>query len=196
VWRVDRFGRSLNDGVQIIERIRRAGGRFYSVQDGLDIDTEAGRLALRVLLSVAEFHLEGLRASWDAAREHAIGRGGMHLAKTVPVGYRRTGSGRLLPHPMHGVVIAELYERRAVGESVHTVCRFLEDHGVRTGKGNPGWSTSALSKPLRSRVYLGEVYHGDYRNAHALPPLTSGGRRGSPSSASTRRGGAARMRRQ
>src|SRR5215216_54339 len=50
VWRVDRFGRSLSDGVRTIERIRSAGGGFWSVQDGLDIDTDAGRLVLGILL--------------------------------------------------------------------------------------------------------------------------------------------------
>src|SRR5688572_2403673 len=78
VWRVDRFGRSLSDGVQTIERIERiraVGGRFHSVQDGLDISTDAGRLVLRILLSVAEYQLDGMRAGWDAARERAIRRG-------------------------------------------------------------------------------------------------------------------------
>src|SRR5215210_3194791 len=35
VWRVDRFGRSLLDGLQHIERIRGSGGRFCAVGDGL-----------------------------------------------------------------------------------------------------------------------------------------------------------------
>jgi DNA invertase Pin-like site-specific DNA recombinase len=75
VWRVDRFGRSLGDGVRTIERIRAVGGGFYSVQDGLDISTDAGRLVLRILLSVGEYQLDGVRAGWDVARERAIRRG-------------------------------------------------------------------------------------------------------------------------
>jgi hypothetical protein len=43
---------------------------------------------------------------------------------------------------------------------------------VLTGKGNPGWSTSAVSKMLRSRVYLGEVFSGRYVNAGAHRALT------------------------
>ena len=171
VWRVDRFGRSLNDGVQIIERIRSAGGGFYSVHDGLDIDTEAGRLALRILLSVAEFQLEGIRAGWDAAREHAIRRG-VHLNHIVPVGYRKTRSGRLRPHPRNARIMTELYRRRAGGDSLNTLARHLESENVLTGKGNPGWSASALSHTLRSRVYLGEVRSGPYVRSDAHEPLT------------------------
>src|SRR3954451_9054578 len=35
VSRVNRFGRSLIDGLILIERVRQSGGRFYSVSDGL-----------------------------------------------------------------------------------------------------------------------------------------------------------------
>jgi site-specific DNA recombinase len=69
VWRVDRFGRSLSDGLRIVEHVRDIGGGFYSVQDGLDIETDAGRLALQILLSVAEYQLDVSRANWATARE-------------------------------------------------------------------------------------------------------------------------------
>lgn len=171
VWRVDRFGRSLSDGLHIIERIRAAGGGFYSVHDGLDVDTEAGRLALRILLSVAEFQLEGIRAGWDAAREHAIRRG-MYLSHSVPVGYRKTRAGRLRPDPRTGPIMAEVYRRRAAGDSLLTLSRYLQDNNVLTGKGNRFWSSSAVSQILRSRVYLGEVRSGPYVHPNAHSPLT------------------------
>jgi DNA invertase Pin-like site-specific DNA recombinase len=171
VWRVDRFGRSLLDGVRTIERIRAVGCGFYSVHDGLDVDTDAGRLVLRILLSVAEYQLDGIRAGWESAREHAIARG-VYTGTTVPVGYRRARSGRLRPDPATAPVMTKLFARRARGDTLRTLCRFLESEGVRTGKGNPGWTTSSLSCVLRMRVYLGEVYCGPARKAAAHPVLT------------------------
>lgn len=171
VWRVDRFGRSLSDGLRTIERIRGAGGEFYSVQDGLDIGTDAGRLVLRILLSVAEYQLDGVRAGWDAARERAIQRG-LYLNHRVPVGYRKTRAGRLRPHPRTAPIMAEVYRRRAAGDSLLTLCHYLADQRVLTGKGNPGWGTGTLSHLLRSRAYLGEVHSGPYSKAGAHAPLT------------------------
>jgi DNA invertase Pin-like site-specific DNA recombinase len=171
VWRVDRFGRSLDDGVRLIKRIRAVGGGFYSVQDGLDISTDAGRLALRILLSVAEFRLDGIREGWDTARQRAIRRG-VRLNSPVPVGYRKTRSGRLRPHPTTGPLMTELYRLRAGGDSLRTLCRLLESHHVKTGRGNPGWSEGPLSHMLRSRVYLGEARSGRFVNDHAHAPLT------------------------
>lgn len=172
VWRVDRFGRSLSDGVRVIERIQQAGGGFYAVQEGLDIGTEAGRLVLRILLSVAEYQREGIRASFDIARERAVRRG---ANQNGIVGYRKTRSGRLRPDPKTGPLVAEIFRRRAAGETLNDLCRVLEQQNVRTGKGNLGWSSSALGHMLKSRAYLGEVRSGPYVNTAAHPPLIDSG---------------------
>src|SRR5215211_2019147 len=76
VWKVDRFSRSLIDGLEIIKRVRRAGGEFFSVRDGFDTSTESGRLMLRFLLAMGESHLEQMGANWEIAQLKVIERGG------------------------------------------------------------------------------------------------------------------------
>jgi DNA invertase Pin-like site-specific DNA recombinase len=44
VSELDRFGRSLVDGLAAIERIQAAGGTFVSVNNGFDLSTDNGRL--------------------------------------------------------------------------------------------------------------------------------------------------------
>lgn len=131
------------------------------MQDGLDIRTDAGRLALRILLSVAEFRLDGIREGWEVAREHASAED--PRGWPTPVGYRKTRGGRLRPHPRTAPIISELYRRRVAGESLLRCCEFLERERVLTGKRNPGWSPSALSNMLRSRVYLRRGVFGPLR---------------------------------
>ena len=53
VARLNRVGRSLDEALDAIERIQAAGGTFVSVCDGVDLGTPAGRVILRLLLSVA-----------------------------------------------------------------------------------------------------------------------------------------------
>ena len=62
--KLDRFGRSLMDGLQLIDRIRDAGGTFASVQDGFDLGTDTGRLVLRIMFSMAEYELDRVRGGW------------------------------------------------------------------------------------------------------------------------------------
>lgn len=91
VAKLDRFGRSLIESLQAIERIRCAGGTFAAVQDGLDLTTETGRLALRIMLSTAEWQLDRIREQWHTARASAISRG-VHTGAQAPFGYVRDPS--------------------------------------------------------------------------------------------------------
>jgi hypothetical protein len=152
-----------------IDRVRAVGGGFYSVEEGLDVNTDAGRLVLHILLSTPEYNLASTRAGWEEARARVIRRGA-HTGHPTPVGYRRTRAGRLTPDAQTAPVITEVYRRRAAGETLGLLCRYLADRGVRTGKGNPGWSTGTLSKMLKSPVYLGEVHSGTYVRADATSP--------------------------
>jgi Resolvase, N terminal domain len=100
VAKIDRFGRSLMNGLAAIERVTDAGGIFASVQDGLDLSTDTGRLVLRIMLSMGEWELDRVRANWAVACGRAIARG-VHVG-TVPFGYRRRDDGRLLVDPSPG----------------------------------------------------------------------------------------------
>lgn len=170
VSKVDRFGRSLLSGLAAIERVRAAGGTFVAVEDGLDMSTDTGRLVVRVLLSLGEWESERIATSWEHAHARAIARG-VYSAPGAPVGYRRTRSGRLRPDPRTAEVIADVFRRRADGETGASLARSLEARGVRTGQGHPGWPPAAIRRLLANRAYLGEVSYGSHVNEHAHPPL-------------------------
>jgi DNA invertase Pin-like site-specific DNA recombinase len=171
VAKVDRFGRSLVNSLLAIRRIQQAGGRFVAVADGLDAGTDAGRLVLRIMLSMAEFELERQRTGFEIAKARAIERG-LYIGAHVPVGYAKTPSGHLTPDPRTARLITQLYKRRAAGESIETLRSWLESRGVRTAKGNPGWSGTTTRNLLKRRVYLGEVFYGRYVREGAHPALT------------------------
>lgn len=170
VSKVSRFGRSLIDGLVAIDRIRGAGGTFYSVADGFDTGTDAGRLVLRIMLSMAEWEIDRTRADWAVAKEQAIKRG-VSIASCVPPGYRKTRTGRLLPDPRTGPVMAEVFRRRADGVPVPHLCRFLETEGVLTAHDNPGWNTTSLYRVLSNRVYIGELRGQGLVRVDVHPPL-------------------------
>ena len=45
---VNRFGRSLLSGLAAMVRVKAAGARFVSVQEGSDTSTDSGRLVLHI----------------------------------------------------------------------------------------------------------------------------------------------------
>jgi DNA invertase Pin-like site-specific DNA recombinase len=166
----DRFGRSLIDGLTAIERIQSAGGTFVSVNEGLDLRTDTGRLVMRIMFSMGEWELDRLRGRWHAARRHAVARG-VHMAARPPTGYVWDAKRRLRSDPLVAPVVAKLFHRRAEGASIRALCDLLALEAVRTPTGKARWSGGAVHLLLKNRVYLGELYHGALVNPNSHEPL-------------------------
>jgi DNA invertase Pin-like site-specific DNA recombinase len=169
VAKLDRFGRSLVDGLANIERLTDAGGVFVSVQDGLDLSTPTGKLVMRIMLSMAEWELDRIRDNWSVARARAIDRG-VHLT-AAPIGYRKKKDGRLVPAEPAALVISELFRRRAEGATLGSLLHQLNESGLRTGRGGTRFVEGSLRGILANRTYLGEVRSGPFVNESAHPPL-------------------------
>lgn len=170
VAKLDRFGRSLKDGLVNIERIEAAGGTFVSVQDGLDLGTPTGKLVLRIMLSMAEWELDRVRGNWDTAKGQAVSRG-CFISTWVPLGYVRDDDGHLHPDPEAAPVVAEVFRRRAAGERIADLCRFLNAAELTSAKGNKYFVNTSVSGILQSRAYLGESQNGQHLNTSAHEPL-------------------------
>jgi DNA invertase Pin-like site-specific DNA recombinase len=105
---------------------------------------------LRIMLSLAEWELDRIRRSWDAAREKAIARG-VFMGARPPTGYLRGDDGRLYPDPHNGPLVAELFALRARRVPLKQLCLFLEDNGVLTPWGNSTWPSAERSSARKLR---------------------------------------------
>ncbi len=168
VARLDRFGRSIVDGLRAIQRIEQAGGTFASVGEGFDLGTSTGRLVLQVLFSIGEWELGRVRGNWKVARERAISRG-VYIANE-PLGYRKAKDGRLLIDSREAPLIREIFERRTRGEHLHEIAAQLNGRGERTRRGSL-FRPSNLSRVIQNPAYRGEAHHGAYRNRDAHQPI-------------------------
>jgi DNA invertase Pin-like site-specific DNA recombinase len=69
---LDRLSRSLQDLIELVAQLRRAGVGFRSLHESLDTTTPGGRLVFHVFAALAEFIreliVEGTREGLDAAR--------------------------------------------------------------------------------------------------------------------------------
>jgi hypothetical protein len=152
----------------MIQRIEAAGGTLISVQDGFDLATSTGRLIFQILLSIGEWELNRIRASWNEARGRAISRGA-HLGSD-PFGYRSGEDGRLCVDTEEAALIRTIFNQRAAGLPCKAIARALTDSGALTRLGVP-FSDSAILKMIRNPAYKGEVRHGNFRNPDAHEPI-------------------------
>lgn len=167
VYRLSRLGRGLKRVVETAERLEAAGVVVISVNEGFDRSTPAGRMMFNLLASFDEYE-RALRGEYWAGSQRRASERGVLLART-PFGYRRSDDGLLEPDPETAPVVAELFARRAGGQTIESLCRWLDDAAPRPdGK---RWQTSRVSQSLRLRVYLGEITR-DGRTQHGThPPL-------------------------
>lgn len=191
VMAIDRFARSTADGYRVIKAIVNRGQVFASCRERIDPRTPEGRYMLRSFLSNAELFLEQMEARWESAKGRAIARGA-HIGPT-PNGYLKvdplpskpthispidsaamggpTGPGLLVPRPVYGAAMSDLFERGAAGRHGDSaLAQWMTKQTPREG-GAP-WSPTEVRRWLSNRIYLGEVRYGPLVNAKAHKPLT------------------------
>jgi DNA invertase Pin-like site-specific DNA recombinase len=95
VWKLDRFGRSVQEFVDRVLLLDRAGVRFIAVTQGIDTDqgSPAGKLLMHILAAIAEFERDLIRERVKAGVAEAK-RKGKHCGRPKRV-FRRDEAVRM-----------------------------------------------------------------------------------------------------
>jgi DNA invertase Pin-like site-specific DNA recombinase len=108
VTKLDRFGRSTWELLDLIKRIGEAGAAFRSIGDALwDTSTSQGRLLLTMLAGIAEFERDLIRERTGEGRKRAMAKGVRFGRKPKLSPYQR----------------AEALKRRAAGETLAEIAK-------------------------------------------------------------------------
>lgn len=171
-----RFGRDTLETLQAAKRIKEAGGRLVTVEDGVDSSQASGKLVITMLAALAEQELDARREGWRVARGSAVKRG-VHVAPT-PIGYSRTRrDGRLTLDPETAPFINAAFRVRAEGKSWGQIADFLTQNGVlpraRKGRKSVAWSRQGVWSLIKNPVYKGEARSGEFVTANAHEPIVS-----------------------
>lgn len=162
VARLNRFARNAADATAIANRIELAGGEFVSAHERLD-NGPYGRFTRTIFFAMGELEADVIRENWAVAQANALGEG-RSVTPWAAAGFEfeRRGKQRfLVPHRAYAPLVAEAFERRARGDDVADVARFLREHEVPNSRGRSVWTTAETSRLLKRRIYIGELRHGD-----------------------------------
>ncbi len=89
VWRLDRLGRNLKHLVTLLDELQALGVGFVSLDEGIDLQTPAGRLQLHILAALSEFEkariAERVAAGLARARRDGtrLGRPEKHVPERI-----------------------------------------------------------------------------------------------------------------
>ena len=188
VMRIDRFARTVPEGAAIARELVDMGQVFASCQERIDPRTPTGRYMLTAFLANGELFLDQMKASWKVAKRRAVERGAP--IGPTPFGYLRVKSppvkpnqvspaeaasltgrepavGTVIPDPVTGPLVVEVFRRSAAGESVGEIAEWLRGRYVPEGR-RP-FSGNEVRRWLTNRFYLGEIHYGEF--AGQVEPL-------------------------
>jgi DNA invertase Pin-like site-specific DNA recombinase len=125
VWKLDRFGRSLKELIELVNGLRERDIEFVSLRESLDTTTPGGKLVFHVFASVAEFERDLIRERTMAGLEAARARGRKGGRKPVMDEKKLALASAMLKN--REIPVKEVCE--AVGVSRSTLYRHLKPDG-------------------------------------------------------------------
>ena len=75
VWKLDRFGRSVQHLVNAIQELERHNVAFISLNDNVDLSTPQGRLTFHIISAMAEFERSLIIERTKAGLRNAVSKG-------------------------------------------------------------------------------------------------------------------------
>jgi DNA invertase Pin-like site-specific DNA recombinase len=170
VWRYSRFGRSRRGNAMNLARLEQLGGTLESATEAADTRTPFGRFQQGIALKFAEYESDLIGAAWAETREHRR-MAGLPATGGKRWGYiwhkRHVDAAAGVIHPERyepddqGLILTQLYERVANGESMNSLTVWLGRRGYLGTKGKP-WLQSGLTRYMDSGFAAGWIrYHPD-----------------------------------
>jgi site-specific DNA recombinase len=171
-FRVDRFARNLRDLLEVEAELSEIGVGLQSASEPFDTATPTGRFMFGLLGGIAELERHTILERSAAGRVRRA-KAGYWVGGPPPFGYAIEG-GRLVPDPITGPIVQEVYQRLIGGSSLMVEFARLNGAGV-TGRRGASWTEGRLSRLVRSTAYKGQVTLKSKAGPITLtiPPLVS-----------------------
>ncbi|MFD7625723.1 recombinase family protein [Streptomyces sp. NPDC059851] len=175
--KLDRLSRRVLHVHTLVEWCEKHGKEVATVEDGINLNTQMGKLLFSLIASFAEGELEAIKARAKSSYNHLVKEGRWRGGR-IPYGYRAekqdTGDGwRLVPDD-YGTdtagTLREIVRRLIEGESANSIAQWLNEDPtktpvsldaqlIRNGKPPKGgrWTAANTAKVVRSLNVLGQM---------------------------------------
>ena len=148
IYKLDRLTRSVVDlGRLIDEYFKRY--ELLSVMDDLNTSSANGRLVLNVLTSIAQWERETIcERTADSLQYMKEQR---RVYNHLPLGYRDNG-GMLQPIDDEQITVAEIFDMKSKGMSMHKIANSLNERGI-VGKRGGAFYASTIRAIINNPIH-------------------------------------------
>ena len=166
-YKSNRIARNMLDALRYEERLEKAGVKVIYCKEQFG-DNAAGRLALRMMMSLNEFYSENMaedirRGMIDAARQGKV-------SGAIPLGYKKGEDGKYAIDEPMAEIVREIFHRVSENESLASIADDLNARGIRTAFRKP-WGKSSFVKLLSNERYTGVYIFAEVRIEGGMPVI-------------------------
>lgn len=172
VYKLDRISRSVADFLNLLKKFREHDVEFLSLNEHFDTTTAQGRMALTILLAVAEMERELASERTRDTMRYRAEQGFVHGGRYVGYDLDPDNKGVLKVNPEWARIVREDFFRKCLElGSAGAVTRHLRKHGIRkptyqTRRGNTRggmyFQKQEVVRVLENEIYLGKIrYDGE-----------------------------------
>jgi site-specific DNA recombinase len=171
-WKWDRFIREPMDLEYLIPRFDKAGVRFAEADGIIDLGTDSGRLAARILVAVAKAEQERKAERQKLANEAAAVQGKPRLGTPRPFGYR---DDHVTAHPHEGPAVAQACQALLGGGIISGIMREWTAAGLHPAQAKTSrWTRQSIRVILLNPRIAGlSVYRGEIVGQGEWEPLVA-----------------------
>ncbi len=157
VYKQDRLSRRLKDLLGLLEEIDSLGIGYKSATEPFDTTSSAGKMAIQILGSCAEFERNRLVERVFPGMVVGVKRGHWQGARYAPYGYRYNKDAKKLEvYPEEAKIVKEIYSMYLSGRSTSQIAGHYYNLGIPSRQGGRFYG-KFISDILHSKVYLGTI---------------------------------------
>lgn len=166
-YKSNRIARNMLNALSYENRLEKAGVKVVYCKENFG-DNAAGRLALRMMMSINEFYSENMaedikRGLYDSAAQGKV-------VGVIPYGYKKSEDGKYAIDENTAPIVQEIFRRVADDEPYADIAADLNRRGILT-KQKKTWGKNSFHSILDNERYTGVYIYGDYRKEGGIPAI-------------------------
>lgn len=157
VHKIDRFARNNRMLLNLVEELGEMDIGFKSASESFDTVSAAGKLALSMLGTVAQFERDRIIERVFPGMIKGVQRGNWQGARYAPYGYRYNKEKKLLEVvPEEADIVKLIFTMYLASQSTPQIAGYLYTKGYKTRSGGK-FQTKLIGDILKNQVYLGKL---------------------------------------
>lgn len=163
VYKQDRLSRRLKDLLGLLEELDNLGVGYKSATEPFDTTSSAGKMAIQMLGSCAEFERNRLVERVFPGMLVGVKKGHWQGARYAPYGYRYNKETKKLEvYEEEAKIVREIFDRYISGQSTSQIAGHFYRLGTSSRQGGRFY-TKFIGTILKSKVYLGMLVWNRHR---------------------------------